>query len=152
VRHVRQQEIMVKRLNRCSEISKKLIEKQVIVFDLKDLSYALDTTALNTFKRTLSVDEACYPERLKYLLMINTPFFFTAIWAMIKPWINQDTASKIRMWTASEYEVKLKELIDEQHIPVEYGGSWKEFGWKYPENLDLSEVYHDNNDWMAYCI
>ncbi len=87
-------------INRCRENSKKhnkLIEKQIIIFDLKDLSYSLDFMALNTFRRTLAVDEAAYPERLHTLYMINTPFFFTTIWSMIRGWINPVTAAKIQM-------------------------------------------------------
>jgi hypothetical protein len=74
-------------LNRCRINSKKhekLIEKQIIIFDLKDLSYTLDFMALSTFRRTLAIDESAYPERLQTLYMINTPYFFCATWAMIR--------------------------------------------------------------------
>lgn len=153
VRHVRQQELMIQRTKESSLRHGRNIEKQVIVFDLENLSYKLDTTALSTFKRTLTIDESCYPERLSYMLMINTPFFFTAIWAMIRPWINQETASKIRMYTSSEYKGKLKELIDEKVIPIEYGGSNKDFGWTFPENCDLEELSESNiMEYLAYCI
>lgn len=34
-----------------------VIEKQTIVMDLKDLSFALDSTALSVFRKTLAIDE-----------------------------------------------------------------------------------------------
>jgi hypothetical protein len=86
-RHVRQQEVMFReRCSKASEFYARDIYKQVVVFDLKGLSYAVDTTALSVFKRTLVIDEAFYPERLECLVMINAPWFFTSIWSIIKPW------------------------------------------------------------------
>jgi len=86
-RHVRQQEVMFRdRCPKASEFYGRNIYKQAIVFDMKGLSYALDTTALSVFKRTLVIDEAFYPERLEILIMINAPWFFTSIWNMMRSW------------------------------------------------------------------
>lgn len=73
VRHVRQQEYMVTRLKKASAKHGKLIEKQVIVFDMKSVSMMADFMALRVFRRTLEVDQACYPERLRKMFLINTP-------------------------------------------------------------------------------
>ena len=63
IRHIRQQEYMFQK--KCAKAScfyKKNVSKQVIVFNLADLSYAIDTVALGVFRKTLVVDEAYYPE------------------------------------------------------------------------------------------
>jgi len=136
VRHIHQQELMIDRLQETSKRHGKLIEKQIIIFDLADLAYNLDFMALNVFRRTLVADEMFYPERLQTLYMINTPVFFTTIWAMIRRWINPVTAQKIRM-IGKDYQAVLKEVISEDQIPVEYGGTRVDFPWQFPENQDI---------------
>jgi len=55
IRHVRQQELMMKRIEDASIITGTTIEKQVIVFDLKSLSFSLNTAALGIFQRCISI-------------------------------------------------------------------------------------------------
>eukprot|EP00128_Syssomonas_multiformis_P017703 Colp12_sorted_trinity150504_noHs@25047 len=147
-RHVRQQEIMMRRLEHQSEKAGQLIEKQVIVLDLKDLSYSLDTCAINTFRKTVHIDEANYPERLSHLFMINAPWFFTAIWKMITPLLNPVTTDKIKI-LGSNYLKTLQEYIDLSEIPEELGGTNKDFNWQAPYHvsgggsLDQLKAYNE---------
>lgn len=133
-RHVRQQEYMFRvRCKRASDYYKKHIDRQVIVMNLNSISYALHTAALSVFKRTLTMDEAYYPERLEVLYMINAPWFFTGIWAMVKPWIDPVTANKIHI-IGGNYMDTLREHIDDSQIPAEWGGKRENFPWQYPES------------------
>lgn len=134
IRHVRQQEMMVNRLKQSSVRHGRQIEQQVIIMDMDHLSYTLDLTALATFRRTLAIDEAFYPERLKTLIMINVPWFFAGMWAVIRPWVDPVTAAKFQILGRS-YHSKLKELFHDDDIPVEYGGT-RVFAWQAPNNLD----------------
>ena len=65
---------MEKRLHFQSVKHGKPIGKQVLVFNLENLSYAVDTNAMSTFRQTVAIDEAFYPERLQYFFMINAPW------------------------------------------------------------------------------
>lgn len=134
VRHIRQQEVMIRRLKNASARHGRPIEKQVIVMDMKNVAMSLDFMALRVFKRTVVIDEACYPERLETLFMINAPFTFSVLWAMIKPWIDPVTVAKFKI-LGSNYQSELKAHIAEDQIPVEYGGTWEDFGWTYPKNI-----------------
>ena len=135
VRHIRQQEYMVDRCKQTSVKHNKPIERQVIVMDMKNVSMQLDFMALRTFKRTLTVDESCYPERLEALLMINAPYTFSVLWAIIKPWIDPITVSKFKI-LGTNYQKEMKELIAEDQIPVEYGGTRENFSWTFPGNRE----------------
>jgi hypothetical protein len=101
IRHIRQQEMAVRRMQYFNEKNPEhnhdgsAVEQQIIVFDLADLSYALDTTALAAFRKTLQIDQDYYPERLSTLFMINAPWFFTALWAVVKIGIDPVTANKM---------------------------------------------------------
>lgn len=133
IRHIRQQEFMVTRLAAASLKYGRPIEKQVIVFNLANLSYSIDFNAMNTFKQTVVIDEAYYPERLQHFFMINAPWFFTAIWAMIKPFIDPVTAEKFII-LGSDYLGTLREYIDDSQIPEDLGGSFKMI-WQWPYEL-----------------
>lgn len=139
IRHIRQQEMAVRRCNHYSEEFGHLVESQVIVFNLEGLSYALDTNALAAFRATLSIDQDYYPERLHTLFMINAPWFFQAVWAIISPWIDPVTANKIKI-VGSDYLPALRELIDDDKIPVQFGGSCENvvFEWPFPDHTYCS--------------
>ena len=122
---------MVKRLEFLSKKYNKPIEQQVIVFNLSNLSYSVDTNAMSVFRQTLIIDEAYYPERLYRLYMINAPWFFTAIWAMIRPWLDPITANKIQIIGSNFHEI-LRQEINEDQIPPLYGGTGKDFTWQWP--------------------
>lgn len=69
IRHIRQQEYMFNvKCKRASTYYNKDITKQVIVFNLAEVSYVLDTVALSVFKKTLVIDEAYYPEVNLYII------------------------------------------------------------------------------------
>lgn len=74
VRHIRQQELAVARMRNFSSSLNKPVESQIIVMNLMNLSFKLDTKALSTFKQTLVIDQNYYPERLHILFMINAPW------------------------------------------------------------------------------
>lgn len=57
--------------------------------------------------------------------------FFTAIWALIKPWIDPVTSDKIQI-LGSDYLPTLREAIDDSQIPPELGGSAEGFYWTAP--------------------
>ena len=141
IRHVRQQEFMFReRCKRASEYYNKIITKQVVVFNMKDVSYALDSVALQVFKRMLQIDEAFYPERLEVLYMINAPWFFSTIWNMIKGWLDPVTAKKMVI-LGTDYLPALREIMDDSQIPQEWGGSRIDFAWTYPDNKTESDEY-----------
>ena len=72
--------------------------------------------------------------------MINTPIYFTAIWAMVRPWIDAVTVEKIQIF-GSNYGDALKAYVNLDQIPVEYGGTNETFPWTSPlNNVGYNEV------------
>ena len=153
IRHIRQQEMAVRRMQFWNEKNGTNVEKQIIVFDLADLSYSLHTVALAAFRKTLQIDQDYYPERLHTLVMINAPWFFTALWAVVKIGIDPVTANKMyfhfywifylvicftdsyffcRQIVGSSYISTLRELVADENIPTELGGSCENMTWQWP--------------------
>eukprot|EP00604_Paraphysomonas_vestita_P003525 CAMPEP_0174820060 /NCGR_PEP_ID=MMETSP1107-20130205/3624_1 /TAXON_ID=36770 /ORGANISM="Paraphysomonas vestita, Strain GFlagA" /LENGTH=254 /DNA_ID=CAMNT_0016034641 /DNA_START=59 /DNA_END=823 /DNA_ORIENTATION=- len=138
-RHIRLQELMHIRREYKSKQLGKSIEKSVIILDLKHLSMSPSFFGIQYVQKMFQIDEKYYPERLAKLFIINTPWFFSAIYALITPFIDPITASKIRI-IGSDYLDELREHIDDSEIPVEMGGSksgitWQ---WPYPEESGIS--------------
>ncbi|KAK2550878.1 Phosphatidylinositol transfer protein CSR1 [Acropora cervicornis] len=57
-----------------------VIDNLCITFDLKQLIWLLSRR---------------YPERLGKCLIVNSPFFFTGCWALIRLWLHEVTSNKI---------------------------------------------------------
>ena len=72
---------------------------------------------------------SCY-FRLHKMIMINAPWYFSAIWALVSFCVDPVTAEKISI-VGSDYTAVLQDLIDEDNIPVEMGGK-ANVVWHYP--------------------
>jgi hypothetical protein len=98
-RHVRSVEQILERMQESTD--KDLgghghaIEQQVVIMDLKGLSFKIDFAALSVFKRTIEIDQNYYPERLGKLYMINAPWIFKSYWAVIKHFVDARTKAKV---------------------------------------------------------
>ena len=58
------------------------------------------------------------------LIVTNAPGFFTATWNIMRRWIDVRTANKIEIYSSkAKYEKRLKELVDIEQLPVDYGGN-----------------------------
>jgi hypothetical protein len=138
--HILKQEfVMHTSLPHASKFYGREVTKQVVVLDLKHLSYAIDSMAMNYVLRSLAIDQAYYPERLKHFFIVNAPWFFQGIWTIIHPFLDTVTANKILI-LGSDYLPKLRESIDDSQIPVEMGGSRANFTWNSnPREIDSDE-------------
>lgn len=63
-----------------------------------------------------------YPELLGKLFIINAPYIFTAMFCVIKAFLDENTINKVNILGSNYSEALLKE-IDAENLPVEYGGS-----------------------------
>lgn len=50
------------------------------------------------------------------MFIINAPFLFSGVWMMIKPWLDEKTAKKIKI-IGSGYKKELLEFIDAENLP-----------------------------------
>lgn len=121
-RHVRQQEIAMQRMREESARRGTVVEKQLIILDLKGLSLLPNQTGISVFKECIRIDQNYYPETLGRFFIINAPWIFTPLWALIRPWLDPVTRDKFSVM-GSNYREKLLELVDAESLPQEYGGT-----------------------------
>ena len=74
-------------------------------------------------KHMANVDQNHYPERMGCTYIINCPSMFSMVWKGIVPWLDKNTAAKIKI-LASEKDWKpvLHEHIGIDQLPPLYGG------------------------------
>jgi hypothetical protein len=133
-RHIRQQEMMQERCRKASFKHGKVIEKQVVVFDMKGVPVFVEWAAFKSLKAVIDIDEAFYPETLKNLFVINAPIYFTALWRIVRPWLDELTVQKIQIMGEDFYPTLSKYIADDV-LPVEFGGKKTDFSWVDPTNF-----------------
>lgn len=69
-----------------------------------------------------SIGQDRYPETMGKFYIINAPWAFSAVWAVVKPWLDEVTVSKINILSSGHKEVLLKQ-IPAENLPKEYGGT-----------------------------
>jgi len=141
--YVRLQEIQAARMQESSERLGKRVTQQVVIMDMKGLSFWPDPRAIAVFKEFLTVSQKYYPETLAIQFFLNTPPIFMAIWRLIKDWIDPVTANKMHL-LGSDYQSELLEYIHPDQLPIEYGGtnSFDVFDW--PQNIDDYRRYYES--------
>lgn len=76
------------------------------------------------FKAMLDVTEPNFPERLSATYIVNAPAVFSWLYSMVKGFLNPGTASKVRVFGASDDHLSaLLECMPLSTIPVDLGGA-----------------------------
>ncbi|EGD81393.1 hypothetical protein PTSG_02113 [Salpingoeca rosetta] len=113
------------------DISKRRGEqryKYILIVDLKGTGMGiLGGKKRGMLQKIFAVGADNFPESIWKIFVINTPFLFRTVWAMIKPWIHPITQAKINIHGGvSDAVKKMKEAgISATAIPELMGGSCK---------------------------
>ncbi|CAK9088620.1 Sec14 cytosolic factor (Phosphatidylinositol/phosphatidyl-choline transfer protein) (PI/PC TP) (Sporulation-specific protein 20) [Durusdinium trenchii] len=94
----------------------------ILIIDLNGLSMAhLRPRLAFVFGEVSKIDEAHYPDTVAHIFVVNAPWIFRALFAMIQPFLNEDTLTKVHF----SYEVpfEIVEHLGAEHLPQELRGS-----------------------------
>ncbi len=134
---------MARKMREQTALLGRPVTQQVWVIDARNISLSPSGGGPKLFQTTTKQDSTYYPERLGYMFIINAPFIFRPLWAMIKPWLDPNTANKIQV-LGSNYQDALKAKIPEDQIPLEYGGTAK---YRLPGRPDdWSDIEDDDHE------
>ena len=131
----------------CSYLAKKRIDTCVMIGDLKNVSLSniksiMDNDKLKKLMKDIGkIRNDNYPEVLGEYYIINAPLWFRGIWTMGKYMIDKKTRKKIHIYGVNWKKV-LKEVIDEDKLPKEYGGTVE---------VDWSDLKRSDGPWFGYC-
>jgi len=117
----------------------------ICILDMGNLTSAHNLRrALNIIKHQTQVDSLCFPETLNRLIIINAPSFFSMTWNIVSAWLDERTSQKIEIMSGNrkKWESKLRELIDLDQLPRDYGGR----GCTTEQLLDEDMMKEDQDD------
>jgi hypothetical protein len=117
------------------------IENYTVIVDLQDVRLG---TIRKCFTRLFQpyladIDQLHYPERLGVLFVIHAPLMFSAIWAIVRPFLPEETAKKMRLFRGN-YRAELQTVIDSKVLPPCYGGTGEHVG-AHSHVLEVFEEY-----------
>ena len=125
IRHyIQEYEIMMKlRFPACSVVRGEKVTQGLTIFDMTHGS--MGTANSQTYglcKLAAQVGSDYYPEIMGNMFVVNAPMMFSAIWAVVKGFLDEKTRGKIKI-IGSSFKTKLLEYIPENEIPEFLGGS-----------------------------
>lgn len=109
------------RLPACSRKAGCLVETSCTIIDLKGVSLSVASSVYSFIKEASHIGQNFYPERMGKFYVINAPFGFSAIWSVIKRFLDPVTVEKIFI-LGSKYQSELLKQIPEENLPVQFGG------------------------------
>eukprot|EP00118_Oscarella_pearsei_P003148 m.13182 g.13182 ORF g.13182 m.13182 type:complete len:230 (+) comp24519_c0_seq2:1045-1734(+) len=82
---------------------------------------------LSALRRIIEIIKDNYPETMGRLLIVRAPRIFPILWALIYPFIDENTRKKIVIYAGNDHEDPngLSEFVHYQHIPDFLGGPCK---------------------------
>eukprot|EP00238_Polyblepharides_amylifera_P014358 CAMPEP_0196587188 /NCGR_PEP_ID=MMETSP1081-20130531/56692_1 /TAXON_ID=36882 /ORGANISM="Pyramimonas amylifera, Strain CCMP720" /LENGTH=379 /DNA_ID=CAMNT_0041909295 /DNA_START=758 /DNA_END=1897 /DNA_ORIENTATION=- len=106
---------------KCSHDSGKQKYSTFTIFDLQGVSLFQFHASRASLQRVSQLDQDNYPEFVGELFLINTPWIFKTIWAMMQPWLGKRTQQKITM-LGTDYLEELLKHVDVENLPSFFGG------------------------------
>lgn len=122
--YIKEYERLLKyRFPACSKAAGRVIEQSLTILDVDGLGIGALTGQTKAFmKIATNIGQNYYPEMLGQMWLINAGFFFSAVWTIVKGFIDEKTRKKIVM-EKSGYAKKLLELVDAENLPSILGGA-----------------------------
>ena len=115
------EKFLTERLPACSKAIGHPVETSCTILDLSNVSLSNFYRVKDYVMQAASIGQDRYPETMGKFYIINAPWAFTAVWAVIKPWLDEVTVKKIDIIGAS-YKEKLLAQITAENLPKEFGG------------------------------
>ncbi|KAF9530988.1 CRAL-TRIO domain-containing protein [Crepidotus variabilis] len=112
----------ITRLPACTTASHRPIETFCTILDLGGVSLSNFYRVKDFVMEAAGIGQNRYPETMGKFYIINAPWTFTAVWSVIKGWLDPVTVAKIDIMGSSDYKEKLLKQIPPQNLPKEFGG------------------------------
>ncbi len=121
--HLHEWELLLQeRFPACSRAAGRPVRQTMTIVDLAGLSLARFNTARPVVLALTRLDQEYYPEFLGDLILVNAPWVFTAIWAVVQPLLGARTQRKVQVFGDSGYTARLLEYIHAADLPSFLGG------------------------------
>ncbi|RDB15641.1 Sec14 cytosolic factor [Hypsizygus marmoreus] len=127
----------------CSRVFGHPVETSCTILDLYNVSLSKFYQVKDYVSQASSISQDRYPETMGKFYIINAPWAFSAVWAVIKPWLDPVTVAKISI-LGSAYQPELLKQIPPENLPKEFGGVCQ-----CPGGCSLSDAGPWSDDWQG---
>ncbi|KAJ7123114.1 CRAL-TRIO domain-containing protein [Mycena epipterygia] len=111
------------RLTACSAATGHPVETSLTILDLGGVSLSNFIRVKDYVFAATHIGQNMYPECMGAFYIINAPWAFAAVWAAIKPWLDEVTRSKVQIVGGpSAYRPLLLAQIEKECLPKDLGG------------------------------
>ena len=98
------QELQAARMEDATQRFGHLVTQQVVIMDMAGMSFRPDQRALTIFRDFAGMMSRNYPETLYKQFIINAPRVFSAIWRIVRVWLDPNTREKVRyVWRRQSF-------------------------------------------------
>jgi hypothetical protein len=120
---VEYESFLTSRLPACTAAIGHPVETSLTILDLGGVSLSNFIRVKDYVAAATHIGQNYYPECMGAFYIINAPWAFTAVWAAIKPWLDEVTVKKVHIVGGpSAYRPQLLAQIDKTCLPKEFGG------------------------------
>jgi len=140
------------RLPACSRKAGYLLETCCTIFDAKGVGLSNFSQVAGYLQRASAISQNHYPERLGKLYIINAPWGFSSIFAVVKRFLDPVTVAKIHV-LGGGYQKELLSQVPKENLPSEFGGDckcaggcelsdegpWRDPQWAKPAKWELEK-------------
>jgi hypothetical protein len=98
------------------------VETFCTILDLQGVSLSNFYRVKDYVLEASKIGQDRYPEIMGKFYIINAPWAFSAVWSLIKPWLDEVTVSKIDI-VGGAYKEKLLAQIPAENLPKDFGGT-----------------------------
>ncbi|KAJ6522788.1 CRAL-TRIO domain-containing protein [Mycena vulgaris] len=121
---VEYESFLTTRLTACAAATGHPVETSLTILDLGGVSLSNFIRVKDYVFAATSIGQNMYPECMGAFYIINAPWAFAAVWAAIRPWLDEVTAAKVQIVGGPKaYRPLLLAQINEDCLPKEFGGS-----------------------------
>jgi len=125
--HAQNQEYIIKMKHKQNAKTGKRIYKTVSILDLDGIGMGHSSGKFTGPARSvMDIDQWFYPESLQKMYVVNTPWVFKAIWAIVRPWLHPITQSKIQVCGSGFLDELAADGIGKDQLPECLGGTGKD--------------------------
>jgi hypothetical protein len=122
--HAQNQEYVCKMKRKANAKSGHRMYKTVSILDLDGIGMGHSSSKFTGPARSvMDIDQWFYPESLQKMYVVNAPWVFKALWAIVRPWLHPITQSKIQVCSSNFLDELAADGIGKDKLPECLGGT-----------------------------
>lgn len=122
--HAQNQEYICKMKRKANAKSGHRMYKTVSILDLDGIGMGHSSGKFTGPARSvMDIDQWFYPESLQKMYVVNAPWVFKALWAIVRPWLHPITQSKIQVCSSNFLDELAADGIGKDKLPECLGGT-----------------------------